>query len=295
RLRRRRRRWCRGCPTSSGKHDAVSTIARAGASKRRIIATAFLLIAAASVAAAADAPPLVLTQLTTADGLPQGTVRAVLQDSQGFMWFGTEDGLVRYDGQQFIRYSYSPGVSRGLPGNFIRQIIEGPRHDLWLAINGGLARWNRARDDFTVYRHDPRDGRSLASDQVNAVEIDAQGRIWIGTADAGIDVLEPRTGRFEHWRHEAANAGSLASNQVTSLTRDRAGNLWVGTDAGLDELVRGGYDFRHFRSVRGDPHTLSGSSVTQVLEDRSGSLWVGTSDGGLDRMDGDGQVVQVFQ
>jgi len=273
----------------------VRRIARAGAWRRRIIGTGLLLIAAASVAAAADSPPLILTHLTTADGLPQGTVHTVLQDSRGFMWFGTEDGLVRYDGQDLVRYGYSPGRNRGLPGNFIREVVEGPDHNLWIAMNGGVARWNRARDDFTVYRHDPRDPSSLASDDVNALSLDAQGRIWIGTADAGLDLLDPRAGRFEHLRHEAASPGSLASNQVTTLTRDRAGDLWVGTDAGLDELAPGQHAFRHFRSVPADPRTLSGAFVTQVLEDRSGSLWVGTRDGGLDRMDGNGRVLQVFR
>ncbi len=78
-------------------------------------------------------------------------MHTTLQDSQGFMWFGTEDGLVRYDGQELVRYGYSPKEAQSLPGNFINQIVEDRHHDLWLAINGGLARWNRARDDFTVY------------------------------------------------------------------------------------------------------------------------------------------------
>jgi len=273
----------------------VSTIARAGASKRRIIATAFLLIAAASVAAAADAPPLVLTQLTTADGLPQGGVHAVLQDSQGFMWFGTEDGLVRYDGQELVRYGYLRQADRGLPGNYINQIVEGPQHNLWLAINGGLARWNRADDRFTVYRHDPNDPNSLASDQVNTVSIDALGRVWIGMSDAGIDVLDPRTGRFESLRHEAATPGSLASNHVTTLSRDRAGNLWVGTDQGLDELEAGQKSFRHFHHVEGDPRSLSGNDIWRVLEDSSGSIWVATYGAGLDRMDRSGNVLQVLR
>jgi signal transduction histidine kinase/ligand-binding sensor domain-containing protein/CheY-like chemotaxis protein/HPt (histidine-containing phosphotransfer) domain-containing protein len=272
----------------------VSTITGASASKGRIFGLALLLLAAASLAAA-DAPPLVLTHLTTADGLPQGTVRAILQDSQGFMWFGTEDGLVRYDGQDLVRYGYSPEKNRGLPGNFIRQVVEGPDHDLWIAMNGGLARWNRARDDFTVYRHDPHQPGSLASDDVTALSIDSRGWVWVGTADSGLDVLDPRTGRFEHLRHDAATPGSLASNQVTAIARDRAGDLWVGTDAGLEEREQGQRAFRHFRAVPGDPHTLSGSFVTQVLEDRNGSLWIGTRDGGLDRMDRDGQVLQVFR
>ena len=270
-------------------------IARAGASRRRIIGSALLLLATASLAAAADAPPLILTHLTTADGLPQGGVHATLQDSQGFMWFGTEDGLVRYDGQELVRYGYSRKEGHGLPGNYINQIVEGPHHDLWLAINGGLARWNRARDDFTVYRHDPHDPGSLASDQVNAVSFDAQGRVWIGTSDAGLDVLDPRTGRFESLRHEAAVPGSLASDHVAALTRDHAGNLWVGTDQGLDELEPGQQTFRHFRHLDGDLRTLSGNNVWQVLEDSSGSIWVATVASGLDRMDSNGNVLQVFR
>jgi signal transduction histidine kinase/ligand-binding sensor domain-containing protein/CheY-like chemotaxis protein/HPt (histidine-containing phosphotransfer) domain-containing protein len=247
------------------------------------------------MAAAADAPPLILTHLTTADGLPQGGVHTILQDSQGFIWFGTEDGLVRYDGQELVSYGYSRKEDGGLPGNYINQIVEDRHRDLWLAINGGLARWNRATDRFTVYRHDPRDPRSLASDQVNTVSIDAQGRIWIGTTDAGIDILDPRTGRFENLRHQAADPGSLASNQVTSLTRDRAGDLWVGTDQGLDELEPGQRIFRHFRHVDNDSGTLSGNNVWQVLEDASGSIWVATVGAGLDRMDRNGRVLQVFR
>jgi signal transduction histidine kinase/ligand-binding sensor domain-containing protein/HPt (histidine-containing phosphotransfer) domain-containing protein/ActR/RegA family two-component response regulator len=272
----------------------VSTIARAGASRRRIIGSALLLLAAASLATAADAPPLILTHLTTADGLPQGTVRTVLQDSQGFMWFGTEDGLVRYDGQEFVRYSYSRGANRGLPGNFIKQIVEGPHGNLWIAINGGLARWNRTRDDFTVYRNEPRDPSSLSSDDVSSLAIDSQGRVWIGTA-SGLDILDPATGRFQHLRHEAASAGSLVSNRVTALARDRAGDLWVGTDAGLDELLPGERTFRHFHPLSGDPHALSGGYITQVLEDESGSLWIGTSESGLERMDRSGAALQIFR
>jgi signal transduction histidine kinase/HPt (histidine-containing phosphotransfer) domain-containing protein/ActR/RegA family two-component response regulator len=254
-----------------------------------------LLIAAAAVAAGADTPPLILTHLTTADGLPQGGVHTILQDSQGFMWFGTEDGLVRYDGQELVRYGYSPKEAQGLPGNFVNQVVEGPRHDLWLAVNGGLARWNRAKDDFTVYRHDPHDPNSLASDQVSAVSIDAQGRVWIGTANAGLDVLDPGTGRFEHLRHEDAGPESLASNRVNSLTRDRAGNLWVGTAQGLDELAPGQRTFHYFHHVAADPRTLSGNDVVQVLEDSSGSIWVATDGGGLDRMDRNGNVLQLFR
>ena len=143
-------------------------------------------------------------------GCREGGVHAILQDSQGFMWFGTEDGLVRYDGQELVRYGYSRKENRALPGNFVNRIAEDAHHDIWVAINGGLARWSRAQDDFTVFRHDPHDPGSLASDDVNAVSIDTQGRIWIGTTTRGLDVLDPHTAgsgicgtrprRRDHWR-----------------------------------------------------------------------------------------------
>ena len=95
-----------------------------------------------SIAVAADAPPLILEHLTTADGLPQGTVMATLQDSQGFVWLGTEDGLVRYDGRQLYRYAAARGSVNSLSGNFIWDIVEDARQDLWIAVRGATAPLN---------------------------------------------------------------------------------------------------------------------------------------------------------
>jgi signal transduction histidine kinase/ligand-binding sensor domain-containing protein/CheY-like chemotaxis protein/HPt (histidine-containing phosphotransfer) domain-containing protein len=263
---------------------------------RRLLA-AWLCLALASVGqAVADAPALVLVHLTTSDGLPQSTVNATLQDSQGYVWLGTEDGLVRYDGHEMVGYAYSPSARGGLPGNFINQIAEDPHHDLWIAVKGaGLSRWNRPTDSFTVYRHDPANPASLGSDAVHNVLVDARGRIWVGTSDAGIDVLEPATGRIEHLRHDPTNANSLANDQIYTLMLDRSGTVWAGTGAGLDQWQPERRTFLHFRHTAGDLHSLSGNQVYQVLEDRSGALWVGTDDGGLNQMDRSGHVVRTFR
>ncbi len=122
---------------------------------RASLITLLGLLCGASVADAADAPPLVLAHITTADGLPQSTVMSTLQDSQGFVWIGTEDGLVRFDGDQLQRYAHSRDDSTSLPGNFVWDIAEDAQHDLWIATkDSGLARWSRATDKFTTYRHD---------------------------------------------------------------------------------------------------------------------------------------------
>ncbi len=274
----------------------MSTYARASARCLRLIIPVLCGFGVCIAARAADAPALILEHLTTADGLPQGSVNATLQDSQGFVWLGTQDGLVRFDGHQLVRYAYSRTATSGLPGNFIYQIVEDRQHDLWVAIKDeGVARWNRATDHFTVYRHDPKNADSLSSDSVRTVLVDASDRIWIGTLGAGIDILDSGSGRVAHLRHDPARADSLIDDHVLSLALDRGGNVWIGTEAGLDEWRAGHRGFTHFRHVRDDPGSLSSNQISRVLEDASGELWVGTFDGGLDRLDRDGRLVQVLR
>jgi signal transduction histidine kinase/ligand-binding sensor domain-containing protein/CheY-like chemotaxis protein len=253
------------------------------------------LIGPPAALAAIDAQPLILEHLTTTEGLPQGTVYATLQDSQGFIWLGTEDGLVRFDGHEMVRYAYSPSARGGLPGNFIYQIAEDAQHDLWIVVkDAGVARWNRATDSFTVYRHDPANSDSLASDATNTLLVDTRGRVWVGTRDAGLNLLDPISGRIQHMRHDPGNPDSLTDDHIDSLALDRSGTLWVGTEAGLDRRQPNGA-FVHFHHAAMDPHSLSGNQISSVLEDQSGALWVGTLDGGLNRMERNGRVEQVFR
>ncbi len=261
----------------------------------RLLGTIAWLWLVTASAAMADAPALVLERLTPSEGMPQGTVNATLQDSQGFVWLATEDGLVRYDGHDLVRYASSRSAG-GLPGNFIRAIVEDAHHDLWIAVkDSGLARWNRATDTFTVYRHDAANAASLASDTTRTLLVDARGRIWVGTYDAGIDVLDPATNRFEHFRHDPANANSLGDDQIFTLAVDRSGALWAGTAAGLDRWQPERSAFVHFRHDDKDTASLDGNQVSQIVEDQSGSLWIGTFDGGLERMDHGGRVLQRFR
>jgi len=247
-------------------------------------------------APAADAPPLVLEHLTAAEGMPQGTVYDTLQDSQGFVWLATEDGLVRYDGHDLVRYGYSRNAVDGLPGNFVRQIVEDAHHDLWIAIkDAGLARWNRATDSFTRYRHDPENSASLASDVARAVVVDTHGRIWIATNDAGVDVLDPSSGAIEHRRHDPANPDSLSDDQTFTLYLDRSGSVWVGTAKGLDRWQPERNAFAHFRRQSDDPRSPSGLQVSAIIEDHRGDYWIGTFDGGVERMDPSGHVLERFR
>jgi signal transduction histidine kinase/ligand-binding sensor domain-containing protein/CheY-like chemotaxis protein/HPt (histidine-containing phosphotransfer) domain-containing protein len=276
-------------------YDAVSNRIAAPMRGLSLLLGTLCLMVACVVRAAVDAPPLILEQLTTLDGLPQGTVMATLQDSQGFIWLGTQDGLVRYDGHELVRYAYSSSDRQGLPGNFINQIVEDSAHDLWIAVkDAGLARWNRATDRFTVFRHNAGNANSIGSDAVRTVLLDAGGRLWIGTSDAGVDVLDPATGTFQHLRHDPGNANSLIHDRVYTLSADHTGSLWVGTEGGLDRWESKTAGFVHFLHRAEDRQSLSADQISQILEDRSGAFWIGTYDGGLNKMDREGHVSQIF-
>jgi signal transduction histidine kinase/ligand-binding sensor domain-containing protein/CheY-like chemotaxis protein len=249
-----------------------------------LIAAAACLLGAALPAHASDSP-LVLEHLTTADGLPQGTVFATLQDSQGFVWLATEDGLVRYDGHELFRYAYSRNARGGLPGNYIQAIVEDGHRDLWIAIKDrGLACWQRATDSFVVYRHEPGNPASLASNAVHTLLVDADNRIWVGTTDSGVDLLEPASGRIEHLRHDPGDPSSLADDRIITLSLDPSGTLWVGTEAGLDRWQPEHHAFVHL-------HALDRHLVSRVLRDSAGTLWVATFDAGLHRVDREGNLL----
>jgi diguanylate cyclase (GGDEF)-like protein len=270
-----------GCPLSGRRYLWIACCAVFGSS---------------AVTMAADAPPLILEHLTTVDGLPQGTVMTTLQDSQGFIWLATEDGLVRYDGHELARYAYSRNAPDGLPGNFAYQIIEDAHGDLWVALkDAGVARWNRASDTFTAFHHEPKNRDSLSSDAVRTLLVGPQGQIWIGTSDNGLDILDPVSGRATHLQHNPADPTSLIDDQVFTLALDRSGQMWVGTGKGLDRWDASNNSFVHFGHDPSDPHSLSGSQISVLRQDPGDGLWVGTIDGGLDRIGRDGRVARVFR
>ncbi len=250
----------------------------------------------ASIATAADAPPLILEHLTTAEGLPQSTVMATLQDSQGFVWLGTEDGLVRYDGHLLHRYAAVRGEPGSLSGNYIWDIAEDAGGDLWIAIrDGGVARWQRKSDTFTIYRHHPDQPDSLASDSVRTLLVDAHGNVWIGTSDSGVDVLDPLTGGVRHLRSTGRGRAALSSDHIFTLSQSRSGDIWIGTQAGLDLWRHDDESIAPFGPPAGAPGSLVGQEISHVFEDKSGAVWVGSFKVGLTRLDREGRLLAEYR
>ncbi len=231
---------------------------------------------------------LLFDHLTVKQGLSQGDVLCIFQDSRGFMWFGTQDGLNRYDGYEFRVYKNDPQNPSTISENFVILIAEDTSGTIWIGTraNGSvLNKFDRLSETFT---HVPRDSVNLGAMRVSESRpgyIDPSGVRWSPTQAQGLDRYDPRTGKTTRFVHDPKNPGSLSDNKVYSVTGDRTGTIWVGTHGGLDRLDEKTGTFIHYRHNERDPKSLSDNFVWPLLEDHNGVLWVGTFQGGLNRFD----------
>ena len=230
-----------------------------------IVAATLALVAGPGLGAPDSPGPMRFGHVTVEQGLSQADVMTVLQDSVGYMWFGTENGLDRYDGYRMRRYQRSQGRPDGLAHDFIWQVAEDKDGNLWIATDGGgVARWNRATDSFRTWRHDPADSATIASNQVRTLLVEADGTVWIGTQDRGLDRLVPATGKVTHFRHDPAKPSSLTDDAVYALFADGAGQLWVGTDGGLSRLNRATGEFIRYQHAAASPDSLADDHVREL-------------------------------
>ncbi|MCH7665139.1 MAG: diguanylate cyclase [Acidobacteria bacterium] len=235
-------------------------------------------------------------RMTVEDGLPHRAVNAIVQDDTGFMWFGTQDGLARYDGNRFLVFRNDRESVDSISNNWVWTLLKDSKGRLWIGTNqGGLNLWMPNTRSFVHYRNDEMNGDSISNDRVRSLMEDRRGRIWVGT-ESGLNVFDPATQIFKRYLHDPSNPGSLGHNQVRSIHQDSEGIIWVGTNGGgLDRLDSASGRFSHLRHDPEDPNSLSQDRVRTIFEDRSGSLWVGTYEGGLNRLDRESGRFERFE
>ena len=262
--------------------QSISYFAGAGA-VRRMKALLFVwllaLAACGAPASAAPAPTLRFEHLNVEDGLAQETVLAIAQDRDGFMWFGTQNGLSRFDGYRFINFRNNIGDPTTLGSNFIRVLHVDGRGRLWIGTDGGLALYDPASQSFRRFLPgDESARRGNGNRHVLAIANDGKDGLWLGTGD-GLQHFDIASGRFTTWHHVAGDPNTLADDEINALVLDKRGRLWIGTGAGLDSLAPARRRFEH--------HALSSNKVEAVhslLVDGADNLWIGLLDHGLERM-----------
>ncbi|MFQ5651337.1 MAG: two-component regulator propeller domain-containing protein [bacterium] len=221
--------------------------------------------------------------LSREDGLSHTSVHCILQDSKGFMWFATADGLNKFDGYQFTIYRHDAENPRSLSGNFVYTIYEDRGGVIWVGSGGGLSRFDRQTDQFWNYKNDPDDPNTLSANDVMAITEDSEGLLWLGTWDGGLNRFDKATKRFKHYQYDANNPAGISNNVVRSICQDRSGALWLATRTGLNRFDKKSGKFKRYRHDPRNSQSLSDDWVRTVYEDRHGVLWVGTNRGGLNR------------
>ncbi|MBN1447342.1 MAG: hypothetical protein JXA28_05375 [Bacteroidetes bacterium] len=194
------------------------------------------------------------------DGLSQGTVSALLHDRQGFMWFGTHDGLNRFDGYRCRVWHSEPGNMRSLSCNIITALAEDTLGRIWIGTGGGGLNmydpWSQEIHRFPALL--PRN-RSFSGGVINALCFDATGTLWIGTDGDGLVAFNPADSSMRYYRHRNENTHSIAGDIISDIALADISHLWVGVPgAGVDYLdIRSGH-CTHVRPGReeGDPGSM---------------------------------------
>ncbi len=222
----------------------------------------------------------------TADGLSQINVSCIIQDSRGFMWIGTRDGLNRYDGYKFIIYNHSFEDTTTISSNQVADLLEDRDGNIWVATIDGLNKYDRKSGRFIRYVHNNHNANSLANNVINKLALDVYDNLWIGTASGGLDCLNLKSNTFKHYVHNAADNNTVSSNNINAVFEDSGHNLWVGTaGGGLNLFNRQTHSFSKFRHKAGDANSISSDNVSCIYEDTGHRIWLGTQDMGLNVFD----------
>ncbi|MBN2103458.1 GHKL domain-containing protein [bacterium] len=217
--------------------------------------------------------------LTIDNGLSHSKVNVIFKDSRGYLWFGTNDGLNRYNGYEFTVYQHDNENSGSLSYNLIRDIQEDHLNRIWIGTDaGGLNIYNPEKDSFIHYQYHPDDSCGLTCNNINQVVKSDQG-LWIATRN-GLNFYDFDTQCFQHYFHDSTNVSSIAGNEIQALHIDSQNQLWIGIlGAGVDCMNMQTGKIKHIRAF--SKFKPDGLSVYSITEDKQGRLWVGTNMRGL--------------
>lgn len=237
---------------------------------------------------------ILFKRISINQGLSQVSINCIHQDSKGFMWFGTQDGLNRYDGYKFKIYRNNKN-SNSISDRWIWAIYEDKNNEagiLWIGTEtGGLNRFDSKTGKFTHYLPEAGNSKSLSHRDVRCIIRDRDGFLWIGTYGGGLCKFNRSNGIFDRYKPNEKDKNSL-SNKVLALYEDRNGLIWVGTEGGgLHRLNKNKTDFKKFEVKSG---IAQDEKIWSICEDSNGNIWLGTSSG-LKKYDSGKQIFIPFK
>ncbi len=236
-------------------------------------------------------PPLSVQRYSLEEGLSQQAVNAIVQDADGFMWFGTEDGLNRFDGYEFRQLRHDRGDTTTLPNGWISSLVAS-EDGLWIGTDGGGVVFRSALTGNLASPVRLREASDLQ--RVRALSRDRLGRIWVASCDAGVAIFDSRTDELHRVRHTPTETNSLSDNSIFSIAHLRNGDTLIGTARGLDRLSAATLVVSRIALPTALVAPGQPLRVRALTETPDGMVWVGT-DAGLGRYDPRGDHWRIYK
>ncbi|MEP7128822.1 MAG: two-component regulator propeller domain-containing protein, partial [Chitinophagales bacterium] len=212
-------------------------------------------------------------------------VNSIEQDKQGFIWFGTYKGLIRFDGVGYQRYLPNAGNIHSISDNEINVIFKDSRGNLWIGTRNGLNRYDYMRNDFERFLHNPDNTNSLCSNEVFDIAEDPQGKLWIGTLNGGLSIMTPdatsgsTTYNFTNCAHDSTDLHSLSGNSVSSICFDHSGIGYIGTNNGLNviqetSIAKKGISFQSYINDSSNASSIASDNIYKIYCDSRNNIWL---------------------
>ena len=217
----------------------------------------------------ANQPEIEFKHLKVRDGLSQSWVKSMCQDRYGFMWFGTNEGLNKYDGYTFTVYKNNPEDEHSISNSGIESIYEDKSGNLWVGTQNGLNLYDREKDEFNLIT---KFTRRRIPDLLGLED----GRIFMASRNHGLFLYNPKNDSVISFMPEQNNPDKIGSNDITSIVMDNSGNIWIGSADGLNLLDTLTYKFTNFKNNK---NGIDNNSIRSLLLDSKNRLWIGTESG----------------
>lgn len=225
--------------------------------------------------------------LADTTSLSDNTIWKILEDRDGAFWVVTENGVDKFDTieHRFSKYTYQVNNLTGLSAPTVDAFYQDEADQLWIGtLSGGLNKLNPSRNHYTQYLHDPADSNTLASNDLNDIEPDGKGGLWIATP-IGLNHFDPINNKFKRVQGSSKLADTLINSKVRDLSMDMDGMLWAALyGIGIDRFDPRTGEITHYRATKGDTLGLSTEWMKVVEVTSQGTLWAG-GDGGLNYID----------
>ena len=207
-------------------------------------------------------------------GLSQSVVNCLFQDSFGFIWVGTQDGLNRFNGYTFDRFINNPFDTTSLANNWIFCVSEDADKNIWVGTRSGLHRFDRETGRFERFQHAPDHTTDVYNDAIYGIAVDKAGMVYTNTPPL-LNRFDPKTKKLVHFKNSIGYSAGT-EDQIFPLKIDKKGRIWIATVDGVSCFNPEDQKFKNYQFNATDKNSLSNNFVTSIYEDKVGTIWIGT-------------------